>query len=105
MLVGASAVVLNGVTNVETTEALACKKDLALASDLLIQKFRLASDCASVIKNLQGAGMSSYGQVIRKINAGRGRFRSCTKAEDPTSMHMRWSGARFIVRSVDMCGF
>nr|TKW32478.1 hypothetical protein SEVIR_2G170900v2 [Setaria viridis] len=53
--VGASSVVLKGVTDTETAGALACREGLALASDLLIQKFWLVNDCAS-------------------INAGRGRF-------------------------------
>lgn len=50
---------------------MACREGLAPASDLLIQKFRLVGDYASVVKNLQGG---SYEQIIREINAGRGRF-------------------------------
>lgn len=42
---GASAVVLKGVMDAETAEALACREGLALASDLLVRKFRLVSDC------------------------------------------------------------
>jgi hypothetical protein len=51
-----------------------CREGLALASDLLIRRFRLASDCANVVKNLIGAGMGSYGQIIREIMAGGRSF-------------------------------
>jgi ribonuclease HI len=53
---GPSTVVLEGITNAETEVALAlaCREGLVLASDLLIQNVRLASDSTAVIKNLKG---------------------------------------------------
>jgi hypothetical protein len=36
---GASGVVLEGITDVETAEAIACREGLALASDLYLQSF------------------------------------------------------------------
>lgn len=55
-------------------EFLACIEGLALASDMLIQRIRLESDYANVIKNLTSDGMGSYGQIIREIKVGRRRF-------------------------------
>ena len=69
--------VLEGITNTETAEALACREGLALASDLLIQKLTLASYCTVVIKNLKGgAAMGVYGPVIREIRTGKEAFES-----------------------------
>jgi hypothetical protein len=41
---GASTVVMEGSLESETMEAIACKEGQALASDLLLQDFRLACD-------------------------------------------------------------
>lgn len=74
---GASVVVAEGVTDAETAEALACREALALAQDLASRKIKIASDCLSVINNLQAGGMSRYSQVIREINATSSGFESC----------------------------
>ena len=61
---GASGVVLEGITNAKTAEAIACREGLALASDLYLQSFRLASDSANVIRSIGEEGMGPYGQVV-----------------------------------------
>jgi len=71
---GASAVVLEGITNTETAEALACREGLALASDLLIQNLRLACDCTVVIKKPEGRG--SYGRLWPSDTGDQDRERS-----------------------------
>lgn len=63
VFLGASAVVIEGIIEAETAEALACREAIALEHDLLLRRIRIASDCLSLIKNLQGRGMSCYGQV------------------------------------------
>ena len=45
---GTSTFVLKGITEAEIAKSLASREGLALASDLLIRWFRLASDCANV---------------------------------------------------------
>lgn len=42
VFLGASAVVMLGITNLEQVEAVACQEGLSLASDLGIQSFTLA---------------------------------------------------------------
>jgi hypothetical protein len=42
---GASVVVVQGISDPEVLEALACREGLDLASDLLLKKVRVASDC------------------------------------------------------------
>ncbi|WVZ50563.1 hypothetical protein U9M48_001805 [Paspalum notatum var. saurae] len=49
---GASVVVTEGTNNLETLEALACREGLFLASDLSLRRYRLASDCANVIRSV-----------------------------------------------------
>jgi hypothetical protein len=64
---GASGMVLEGIIDVKTAEAIACKEGLALASNLTLQSFQLASNIAKVIRSLGEEGMSPYGQVVKKV--------------------------------------
>lgn len=66
---GASSLVLEGISDVETLEALACREGLALAGDLMLSKIRLASDCINVVRSMRGAGMGPYGHVVQDIKA------------------------------------
>lgn len=71
---GASAVSIRGISDPEIAEAIACTEGLALASDLMLQNFRLASDCENVIRSLKGVGMRVYGHVVQEIKARAGSF-------------------------------
>jgi hypothetical protein len=53
---GASTLVMEGCIDPETMEAVACREGLALASDLMLQRFKLASDCESVVRSIRGEG-------------------------------------------------
>jgi hypothetical protein len=66
---GASAFVLESISDPETMEALACREGLSLAMDLNLQRFRLACDNKNVIRSLSGMGMGAYGHVVREIKA------------------------------------
>ena len=74
LFLGASTVVMNGLTDPETLEALACREGLALAADLNLLKVRLASDCSNVIRNLSGTGMCTYGHIITETKARAASF-------------------------------
>jgi hypothetical protein len=69
MFLGASGVVLEGITDAETDEAIAYREGLALAYDLTLQSIRLASDNANVIRSLEETGMGPYGQVVKEMKA------------------------------------
>ena len=71
---GASAVAMEGVLDLETAEALTCREGLALANDLMVQKVQIATDCADVVKNMCGRGMSPHGHIIREIKAEMASF-------------------------------
>ena len=64
---GASGVVLEGITEPEIAVVIAYREGLALASDLMLTSFLLASDCANTIRSMAGTGMGPYGQVVKEI--------------------------------------
>ena len=74
IFLGASAIMMEGVSDLETAEALACREGLALVSDLMLWKVKIATECANIVKNMCGLGMSPYGHIIREIKAGMASF-------------------------------
>jgi ribonuclease HI len=74
---GASALVVKGCVDPETMEAVACREGLALASDLMLQRFKLASDCESVVRSIRGEGRGPYGQIVKEIKDQASIFESC----------------------------
>jgi len=65
---------MEGVSDPETVETLARREGLALACDFMLRKVRIATDCATIVKNMRGLGMSPYGHIIREIKAGMASF-------------------------------
>ena len=61
---GDSAVVMEGSLEPETVEAISCKEGLGLASDLLLQDFRVACDNAGVVASIRVGSMGSYGHIM-----------------------------------------
>ena len=59
--------VLEGITEPEIAVVIAYREGLALASDLMLTSFLLASDCANTIRSMAGTGMGPYGQVMKEI--------------------------------------
>lgn len=49
---GSSALVIAGVWDAATLEAIACREAIALAEDLNQQQFIVASDCKQVIEDI-----------------------------------------------------
>lgn len=74
---GASTLVVEGCADPETMEVVACREGLALASDLMLQRFKLASDCESVVRNIRGEGRGPYGQIVKEIKDRASIFESC----------------------------
>jgi len=79
---GASVLVLAGVSDPEMAEAIACREGLALAADLMIQRFKVTSDCLNVIRNLRGPAMGSYGHIVREIKARASDFEEVVFAHE-----------------------
>lgn len=71
---GASALVLEGCTDAEIAEVVACREGLALASDLGIQIFRVASDCSNAVRSIHGQGFGTHGPIIQEIKTRKAGF-------------------------------
>jgi ribonuclease HI len=74
VFLGASSLVVAGISDPATLEALACRETLALAEDLNIQKMVVASDCLQVINNIHGDFGGSYSMVTREIKVKASSF-------------------------------
>ena len=74
---------MEGITDPEMAEAMACHEGMVLTSDLVLQKFKLALDCRNVVRNLQGTAMGAYGHIICEIKA---------RAEDFTEVRFTHEG-------------
>jgi ribonuclease HI len=73
---GASAVVVQGISDPATLEALACREALALAADLQLQSVVIASDCLEVIQSIGRENLGRFSSVLHEIKARRQDFYS-----------------------------
>lgn len=75
---GASAVIIHGITDPATLEGYACREALSLAEDLMLQKVKVASDCLRVIHDLcSPTQLGDNCMIIKEINARRSSFLAC----------------------------
>jgi hypothetical protein len=61
---GALVVVVQGITEPETLEAMACRESLSVASDHLLLKIRVASNCLNYIRSIGGDERGAYGHIV-----------------------------------------
>ena len=103
VFLGASSVTVSGLSDPETPEVLACREGLALASDLLLQKVRLASDCANAVRSIKGEAFGPYGHIVREITTSVVNFHKVEfvheRREANQEAHMLARSALF-----DSCG-
>jgi hypothetical protein len=71
---GASTLVLKGCTAAKIAEVVACHEGLALASDLGLQTFRMASDCIKTVRSIHGQGFGTHGPIIQEIKSRKDGF-------------------------------
>jgi ribonuclease HI len=71
---GASVVVMEDINVPETLEAMAAREGMALAADLGLRSFRLASDNVGVIRSIHSEGFGCYGHVVREIQSAAAGF-------------------------------
>jgi hypothetical protein len=74
---GASALVYDGITHPGTLEALACRKALDIADDLMLGLVHVASDCLEVVRGLYSENLGIFGSILSEIKE-RSRFREGT---------------------------
>ena len=64
---GSSSLIVRGIIDVATLEAMACREALALAEDLKIQNVIIASDSKQVVNDIERGTSSTYGCIISEI--------------------------------------
>jgi ribonuclease HI len=64
---GASVVVIRGITDSTILEALACREALSLAMDLQLTRIEVASDSMEVINNMEGKYLGKVSTIIQEI--------------------------------------
>jgi hypothetical protein len=77
---GGSSIVIHGVTDLLTLEAIACREALALAEDLGVNRIYVASYCKVVIDDITGGTNRRYGAIILEIKDRAGRLQEKTFA-------------------------
>jgi hypothetical protein len=61
--------VIDGLTDPSSLEALACNEATSLAMDIGVRKCVIALDCLGVITNLQKQSLCAYSSVLKEIKA------------------------------------
>lgn len=61
--IGVSALVMDGITDPDVVEALACREGLSLSADLMLGKVRMTCDNLGVVRSIQNRCKSRYGHV------------------------------------------
>lgn len=62
---GASAIVVQNISDPDTIEALACREGLALAEYLSLTRLVNASDCQVGVNDIEQSSIGVYGAIIR----------------------------------------
>ena len=85
---GSLVLVIQGIADPATLEALACRESLSLAQDFSMHHLQIASDCKQVVNHIrQGVG-GSYGSVIREILETARNFTSCNFVFEPRASNV-----------------
>jgi ribonuclease HI len=74
----ASAVILEGKTNPETLEVLACKEAISLACDINVVSVHVASDCLRAVQSINEGTNGVYTHIVREITEARRSFQKFT---------------------------
>ena len=61
---GALALVIEGMSNPVTLEAIACREALKVAKDIGISRAVIASDCSTVVSDIGSGSQGKYGMVV-----------------------------------------
>jgi hypothetical protein len=65
--VAASAMVINGLVDPPSLEALACNEAISLALDMGVRKSVIVSDCLEVIVNIRKQNLCAYSAILKEI--------------------------------------
>ena len=71
---GSSAIVLKGISDPATLDALACREALSLAEDLHIHHMVISSDSRQVVGDITSENSGKYDTVIKEIRSRARHF-------------------------------
>lgn len=71
---GASAMMMLGITEPEIMEAMALREGMAVANDLSLRRVHMASDCANAVRSMAGAMMAAYDQIVKELKEDAAAF-------------------------------
>ncbi|XP_020149522.1 uncharacterized protein [Aegilops tauschii subsp. strangulata] len=71
---GSSALVVEGVDDPTSLEAMACREAISLAEDLLLNNLVIASDCKQVVSDITTGSKGQYGAIVIEINLQATQF-------------------------------
>ena len=69
MLLLASAIVINGLVDPPSLEAMACNESIFLTLDMGVHKCLIASDYLEVIVNIHKQNLCAYSTILKEIKA------------------------------------
>jgi ribonuclease HI len=98
VFLGASSVTMEGITDSETMEILACREGLALANDLSLRRVQMASDCINAVRSFSGPTLGIYGHIIKEIMAVATSFQEMVRGGKLIKTRTHWRGALCITR-------
>ena len=103
---GSSSLVIRGIINVATLEAMTCGEALALAEDLMIQNVIIASDSKQVVNGIERGSSSTYGCIISEIKqqASLINHRFTFEGGHQTPMQIVWLSFQTLLISGDIYG-
>lgn len=89
---GASAIVMDGLNDPTTLEAIACSEALSLAFDLDISKIQVAIDCLEVVKNVKERNPCKYGAIIHEFIKKKEHFQVVELVHEARTCNMEAHG-------------
>lgn len=95
---GSSSLVIGGVDDPATLEAIACREGIALAQDLNIHNFIMASDSKQVVSHINKGSKGRYGAIVSEIKLSSALFICNFVFESRVANYEAHSLAKFSLR-------
>jgi hypothetical protein len=71
---GASSIVMAGITDPGLYGSVGVQRGLALANDLSLRRVRTASDCSNAVRSMEGSTLGICGHIIKEIREEAAAF-------------------------------
>jgi ribonuclease HI len=98
---GASAIVVQGITDPAVMEALACREAMSLAKDLHLQRIHIASDCLEVVSSMGQPNLGRFSTILQEIETSRRDFSAVNFVHEHRSANVEAHGLARSSTSLD----